>query len=338
MHTDIKSNPLKLYKCRVCGKNDFTNITGLRQHRRKTHSHIPYETEKEMAFACGICGKPWFLREEAIICAALRHNPESLQKSMFKIKCPECPDEMLGFRNLRVLRDHWSKEHKEKFLPVIFRRMLYDDPNGKEDKLPKCTMDVKTAQNWRDNGIPEEILKRKEEFLVELPLLPMTEEERFRRKKRQPREVKEREYICEICKLKVSCGSNLERHVQIMHCDKANKEKVEGSKKADIFSEGNSSANESVNKCRYCSKRFKNLRAVKTHEGRVHGLRVISNSSEEKYKGTVGDASRITVSGRVNVTDTDTVARILDNKFVTVSLQKLKMNCKTGVFVKLEIM
>lgn len=171
-----------MYKCRVCGENDFIVFTAFNGHRKKAHRHIPItkDGDNEKSFACGICGKPWYLREDAIICSELRHKPDSLLQDLFRYKCLECGDKEWGFRNFTLLRQHWAVAHVDKLLPPMLRKGMYNKRH-KVDKLPKVRIDKTMLQKWKGEGIPTEVmeLKRETPLFVKLPLFEIPEEKRF---------------------------------------------------------------------------------------------------------------------------------------------------------------
>lgn len=168
-HGRYKKNGLGRFKCRVCGKESvrFNEFAG---HWRKAHKHIPFDSETAKLFGCGICGKPYYLRELAVVCALLGHNPERLHKAMFKYKCPECPD-LFGFHHRSVFKKHWAAKHAEKELPPKYRANLYADAVMGEPPLPKHSIDKKKAEEIRENGPPK--IKYEFPLFVEFDLLPV---------------------------------------------------------------------------------------------------------------------------------------------------------------------
>ncbi len=253
LKTQLLSNSLKLFKCRVCGKNDFVFFRDLRQHRYGVHRNIPYESEKEKPFACGICGKPHFLREGALICAVLGHDAGSLRKDMFKIKCPECPEEeVFGYHNVLALRRHWGREHGDKTLPARFRVGMNGDKELK-DELPNCRIDKAKRQLIQMNGPdPEQLAKGEVVLYRELDLLEIPENERFFKRTKIRLERKRKKYnnlecFCEICGLKLAKQSNLKRHLKAVHDpNRMNKKLVHG--------------------CKSCAKTFRKVGVLKKHE------------------------------------------------------------------------
>ncbi|CAL8111526.1 unnamed protein product [Orchesella dallaii] len=148
-HT-MKETNQKRFKCRYCGLK-FMAYTDLNTHRHKTHRNIPIGDNREIEkpFGCGICGKPFYLQEQAMVCAILAHDPTTLYNAMFKYKCPECPEGNLGFHNLIALRRHWQDEHPHQSLPVELRRGMYQEV---KDTLPSVTIDKEMARDIRENG------------------------------------------------------------------------------------------------------------------------------------------------------------------------------------------
>lgn len=143
---DSVTSSLNTYKCCVCGRQDFVNITSLLAHRNSLHKNIPFDKEKEKPFGCGVCHKPYFLKGQAMVCAILGHDPTELRRAMFKIKCPECPEERFGYHNYSYMVNHWIKEHPEK--PVPAKYVTY----ATNDSLPSVVINKEKAAEIRENG------------------------------------------------------------------------------------------------------------------------------------------------------------------------------------------
>ncbi|CAL8111528.1 unnamed protein product [Orchesella dallaii] len=239
-HT-MKETNQKRFKCRYCGRN-YMAFSELNNHRHKRHRNIPIPDNREIEkpFGCGICGKPFYLQEQAMVCAILAHDPTTLYNAMFKHKCPECPEERFGFHNLLTLRKHWQDEHPHQSLPVELRRGMYQEV---KDTLPSVTIDKKKSRDIRENGTNV----KEYPLVVEFDLLDAGDKpQRNTRctKKRVPSKPTSCE--CTVCGLQILC-KNLARHMRSFHSTS------NGHKR-------------SLPVCGICNQRFRKMKTLRQHE------------------------------------------------------------------------
>lgn len=62
---------------------------------------------------------------------------------------------VFGYRNLRLLRDHWEVEQSNKILSGVLRKVM-NNPSLKMDRLPNELVKKKLLANWKLEGIPKE--------------------------------------------------------------------------------------------------------------------------------------------------------------------------------------
>ncbi|ODM93198.1 Regulator of G-protein signaling 7 [Orchesella cincta] len=236
----LKEKKEKPFKCRYCGKF-FVMFNELNNHRVQKHRNIPIPENREVekTFGCGICGKPYYTKNQAMICAILRHDPTSLLEAMFKHKCPECPEERFGHRNLITLRKHWQEEHSHKTLPAEFRKGLYQDV---QDSLPNVKLDKEKARDIRENGTT---VKYEYPLYVEFELLDVEEQFLKKPKKKNPITRKHATCECTVCGFTL-LRHNLKRHMQLHTNPK-------GQRRAAYV-------------CGICNRHFRKIKTLRQHE------------------------------------------------------------------------
>lgn len=305
---EILQNKLKLFKCRICGKEDFVYYSALRNHWDSHHGENVFKNEDMKPFACGICGKPYYLREGALICGLLGHDPTKFRKEMFKFKCPECPDEELfRFYNLSILRQHWYDKHPGKKLPGKYRAGHIPE-NCENVTLPKCKIDKLKMKEIKANGPPE--IKTEYPLYTELDLLPAPVKQKIvvRRKLNSIKKTKTKVnqnyevikkpksrygvFTCTICGLKVCRKDVLQRHIQVVH--NSGKYKMQEQDllknnvkvsnigaviidvdtgvivKQEVSEYEEKSMNVMIFNCRFCERKWPTIRSLRIHEVKMH--------------------------------------------------------------------
>lgn len=208
-------NEWTTYKCLFCGKDGFIKSSDLRNHRVGVHSHIPRpaadsELDKEKPYGCGICGKPYWRKYEAIVCTLMRHEAAPLLRKMFRYKCDACPVDCFGYHSAIALKKHWDLEHPNRPFPVRHRARagMYAKRTKVGDKLPIIQLNSKQVENIRRNGPPTDV-KYEFPLYIEFDLIDIPP--------RPKRPMGMCNLACDFCGKLIRHERNLKRHIEKFH-------------------------------------------------------------------------------------------------------------------------
>lgn len=136
------SSVLKVFKCRVCGESTFPTYSDLYHHRVRKHKQVAFIQEKEKCFTCGVCYKPFFTREDAIICNLHGHDPA-----------------MIVFNGEYKMDESKCQLIREKGIPggVAFEVPLFEDSSGfpatREEQQELAEMMVQSLSERAQVGV-----------------------------------------------------------------------------------------------------------------------------------------------------------------------------------------
>ncbi|CAL8101929.1 unnamed protein product [Orchesella dallaii] len=137
--------------CPICGK-----VLSRPDH---LNGHMKRHSEAEKIHKCTVCERPFFTPFEAKYHAENLHNPDKLQRILFKHKCPECPPEYVGHSSMGAVKIHWLEYHKDKPMPDVYLKSKINIKQKGRFECPHCP-DENRPIYWQTASLRRHIKKR----------------------------------------------------------------------------------------------------------------------------------------------------------------------------------